>query len=112
MLLGQNVNAYGLDFDNQEYDFAYLLEQVALTGIPRIRFTSPHPADFKENVFKVMAKYKNIMPALHLPMQSGSTNVLNKMNRRYSREEYINLVKMLRSYVSDVRLTTDIIVDS
>ncbi len=109
-LLGQNVNAYGLDFDNQEYDFAYLLEQVALTGIPRIRFTSPHPADFKENVFKVMAKYKNIMPALHLPMQSGSTNVLNKMNRRYSREEYINLVKMLRSYVSDVRLTTDIIV--
>lgn len=109
-LLGQNVNAYGLDFANPENDFAYLLEQVAKTGIERIRFTSPHPADFKENVFKVMAKYKNIMPALHLPLQSGATRILNKMNRRYTREDYINLVNTLRSYISDVRLTTDIIV--
>lgn len=108
-LLGQNVNAFGLDFEDKTKDFAYLLEQIAKTGIARIRFTSPHPADFKEKVFKVMSEYKNIMPALHLPMQSGSSRVLKKMNRSYDRQRYLDLVKMLRSYIPDVRLTTDII---
>ncbi len=108
-LLGQNVNAYGLDFSSNNQDFAYLLEQVALTGIERIRFTSPHPADFKENVFAVMKKYKNIMPAIHLPVQSGSSKILKKMNRSYDRERYIDLVKMMREYIPNIRLTTDII---
>lgn len=108
-LLGQNVDAYGKDFGN-EYAFAGLLEKVAQTGIDRVRFTTPYPSDFKTAVFDVMAKYPNIMPSLHLPLQSGSNTVLRRMNRRYTREEYLSIVYELRKRLPDVFLTTDIIV--
>ena len=108
-LLGQNVDAYGKDFFDT-YAFAHLLEKVAQTGIERIRFTTPYPSDFNPVVFDVMAKYPNVMPALHLPVQSGSNNILKKMNRRYTREEYISLVNELRKRLPNVFLTTDIIV--
>lgn len=108
-LLGQNVDAYGKDFFDT-YAFANLLEKVAQTGIERIRFTTPYPSDFNTQVFDVMAKYKNVMPSLHLPVQSGSNNILKKMNRRYTREEYLDLVHELRTRLPNVFLTTDIIV--
>lgn len=108
-LLGQNVDAYGKDF-NDEYAFAKLLEKVAETGIDRVMFVTPYPSDFKFEVFDVMAKYKNIMPYLHLPVQSGSNDVLKRMNRRYTREEYLTIVKELRRRLPDVFLSTDIIV--
>lgn len=108
-LLGQNVNAYGKDFDDG-YDFASLLEDVAKTGIQRVRFVTPYPSDFKENVFSIMEKYDNIMPFLHLPVQSGSNRILKLMNRRYTREEYLDLVNKLRSHVPNIALSTDIIV--
>lgn len=108
-LLGQNVDAYGKDFGD-EYAFASLLEKVAQTGIDRVRFTTPYPSDFKTEVFDVMAKYPNIMPSLHLPVQSGSDRVLKRMNRRYTREQYLGIVHELRKRLPDVFLTTDIIV--
>ena len=108
-LLGQNVDAYGKDFQD-EYAFASLLEKVAQTGIERVRFVTPYPSDFKVEVFDVMAKYKNIMPFLHLPIQSGSNNVLKRMNRRYTREQYLDIVHELRKRLPDVFLSTDIIV--
>ena len=108
-LLGQNVDAYGKDKSN-DYAFAALLEEVAKTGIERIRFTTPYPSDFNNKVFDVMKKYKNIMPSLHLPIQSGSDSVLKRMNRRYTKEEYLDIVKQLRDRLPEVFLTTDIIV--
>lgn len=108
-LLGQNVDSYGKDFGDS-YAFATLLENVAKTGIERIRFTTPYPSDFNTKVFDVMAKYKNVMPALHLPIQSGSDRILKLMNRRYTREEYLNIVRELKKRLPDVYLTTDIIV--
>ena len=108
-LLGQNVNAYGKDFENP-VTFDVLLEEVAKTGIERIRFMTSHPFDFKERVFEIMARYENIMPALHLPLQSGSSEVLLRMNRKYDRSKYVDLVTKLRAKVPDVNLTTDIIV--
>lgn len=108
-LLGQNVDAYGKDFQD-DYAFATLLEEVAKTGIPRIRFVTPYPSDFNPVVFDVMAKYKNIMPYMHLPVQSGSNSVLKRMNRRYTREQYLDIVHELRRRLPDVFLSTDIIV--
>lgn len=108
-LLGQNVDAYGKDFGD-DYAFASLLEKVALTGIDRVRFVTPYPSDFRVEVFDVMAKYKNIMPFLHLPIQSGSNAVLKRMNRRYTREQYLEIVHELRERLPDVFLSTDIIV--
>lgn len=108
-LLGQNVDSYGKDFGDS-YAFADLLEAVAKTGIDRIRFTTPYPSDFNDKVFDVMAKYPNVMPNLHLPVQSGSDRVLKRMNRRYTRKEYLDIVHSLRSRLPDVYLTTDIIV--
>lgn len=108
-LLGQNVDAYGKDFGD-EYAFAGLLEKVAQTGIERVRFVTPYPSDFKTEVFDVMAKYDNIMPYLHLPVQSGSDAILKKMNRRYTREQYLSIVHELRRRLPDVFLSTDIIV--
>ena len=108
-LLGQNVDAYGKDFGD-DYAFASLLEKVAQTGIERVRFVTPYPSDFKVQVFDVMAKYPNIMPYLHLPIQSGSNSVLKRMNRRYTREQYLEIVHELRKRLPDVFLSTDIIV--
>jgi len=109
-LLGQNVNAYGFDVKDENVTFAKLLEKVAQTNIPRLRFTTSHPAYFKEDVFKVMASYDNIMPSLHLPLQAGADSILKKMNRHYNKKQYLDLVDLLRKYIPDVYLTTDIIV--
>lgn len=108
-LLGQNVDSYGKDF-HKPHAFAELLEAVAQTGIDRIRFTTPYPSDFNTLVFDVMARHDNIMPSLHLPMQSGSDRILRRMNRRYTRKEYLDIVALLRERIPDVYLTTDIIV--
>lgn len=108
-LLGQNVNAYGKDL-NEGYDFADLLEEVAKTNIPRLRFTTSHPWDFSSKMIDVIAKYPNIMKFIHLPVQSGSNEILRKMGRRYSREQYLNLVKEMRNKIPNLSLSTDIIV--
>ena len=109
-LLGQNVNAYGKDFTSFNYSFANLLEDLAKTGIQRIRYTTSHPRDLDLDTIKVMGKYKNIMPHLHLPVQSGSNDILKKMNRKYTKEEYLEKCAYLREYVPGISLTTDIIV--
>lgn len=108
-LLGQNVNAYGKDLE-ENYNFATLLEEVAKTGIPRIRFVTSHPWDFTDEMIDIIAKYENIMPYIHLPLQSGSTRILKLMGRRYTKEEYLTLYKKIKERVKDVSITTDIIV--
>lgn len=109
-LLGQNVNAYGKDFTDMNYTFSNLLEDLSKTNIKRIRFTTSHPRDLDDETIKVMGKYENIMPHLHLPVQSGSNKVLKKMNRKYTKEEYLEKVEKLRKYVPGISITTDIIV--
>ena len=108
-LLGQNVNAYGKDLDEGK-DFADLLEAVAKIGIPRLRFTTSHPWDFSSKMIEIIAKYDNIMKFIHLPVQSGNDEILRKMGRRYSREQYLNLVKEMREKIPGLSLSTDIIV--
>ncbi len=108
-LLGQNVDSYGKDLKNG-VDFAEILEKVAQLNIPRLRFLTSYPSDFKDNVIDVMSKYKNIMKYLHLPLQSGSNSVLQRMGRRYTKEEYLALVKRIRKKIPDIYLSTDIIV--
>lgn len=107
--LGQNVNAYGKDLD-EGYDFADVLEEAAKMGIPRIRFTTSHPWDFSSKMIDVIAKYDNIMKFIHLPVQSGNDEVLRKMGRRYTREDYLSLVKEMREKIPGLSLSTDIIV--
>lgn len=106
-LLGQNVNAYGKDIDET---FSNLLECVAKTGIERIRFVTSHPWNFTDEMIDVIAKYDNIMPYIHLPIQSGSNDILKRMNRRYTKEEYITLFNKIKNKVANATITTDIIV--
>jgi tRNA-2-methylthio-N6-dimethylallyladenosine synthase len=107
-LLGQNVNSYGRDVGSS---FAELLRAVdAVDGIERIRFTSPHPKDFRRDVIAAMAECRAVCEHAHLPLQSGSTRVLKAMRRTYSRERYLRLVAELRAGIPDLALTTDIIV--
>lgn len=108
-LLGQNVNAYGKDL-NLGYNFATLLEEVAKIGIPRVRFVTSHPWNFTDEMIDIIAKYDNIMPYIHLPLQSGSDDILRKMNRRYNKEEYKNLFTKIKEKIPNVSITTDIIV--
>ena len=108
-LLGQNVNAYGKDLD-MEYDFATLLGKVSQTGIPRVRFMTSHPWDFTDKMIEVIGKCDNIMPYVHLPIQSGSDRILKLMGRKYTVSEYLELVKKIREKVKNVSITTDIIV--
>ena len=108
-LLGQNVNAYGKDLDIN-YTMANLLEDVAKTGINRIRFVTSHPWDFNDDMIDIISKYDNIMPYIHLPIQSGSSKILKLMGRRYTKEEYLNLFKKLKEKIPNVSITTDIIV--
>ena len=108
-LLGQNVNAYGKDLDEGK-DFADLLEAVAKLGIPRLRFTTSHPWDFSSKMIDIIAKYPNIMKFIHLPVQSGNDEILRRMGRRYTREQYLNLVKEMREKIPGLSLSTDIIV--
>jgi tRNA-2-methylthio-N6-dimethylallyladenosine synthase len=107
-LLGQNVNSYGRDIGS---DFAELLRACdAVEGIERIRFTSPHPKDFRAPVIAAMAECESVCEHAHLPLQSGSTRVLKAMRRTYSRERYLRLVDELRAAIPDLALTTDLIV--
>ena len=108
-LLGQNVNSYGKDLNN-DTSFATLLEAVAKTGIDRIRFTTSHPWDFNADMIDIIAKYDNIMPSIHLPVQSGNDEVLKLMGRRYSKESYLKLFDMIKEKIPDCTITTDIIV--
>ena len=108
-LLGQNVNAYGKDLD-QPIDFATLLEEVAKLGIDRIRFMTSHPWDFSDEMIEVIAKYDNIMPFIHLPLQSGDSDILKLMGRRYTAQEYKELFDKIVSKVKNVAISTDIIV--
>lgn len=108
-LLGQNVNSYGKDFHDGT-SFATILEDVAKLGIPRLRFMTSHPWDFSDEMLEVIAKYDNIMPCIHLPVQSGSSTMLRRMGRRYTREQYLDLVKRIRGKIPGCALTTDIIV--
>lgn len=108
-LLGQNVSSYGMDLEDN-MSFAELLEAVSLTGIERVRYVTSHPHDFTDDVFDVMARHENIMPYLHLPVQSGSDHVLRLMNRSYDMAKYMHLVDVVKEKVPDISLTSDIIV--
>lgn len=110
MLLGQNVNSYGKDLD-EDMDFSDLLTKICETdGIERIRFMTSHPKDFNEKLIDTIASQKKICNQLHLPVQAGSDSVLAKMNRKYTSAEYIEKVCALRKKIPDITLTTDIIV--
>ena len=108
-LLGQNVNAYGKDLD-KNYFLGDLLKDVAETKIPRVRFLTSHPWDFTDEMIDIIAKYDNIMPYINLPLQSGSSSILKKMGRRYTKEEYLTLYKKIREKLPYSSITTDIIV--
>ncbi len=108
-LLGQNVNSYGRDLYGKP-QFAKLLEEVSKTGIKRLRFATSHPKDLNDEVIQAFANLDNVMPALHLPVQSGSNRILKAMNRRYTREHYLEIVRKLREACPEIALSTDIIV--
>ncbi len=108
-LLGQNVNAYGKD-RSDGYLMANLLEDVAKIGIERIRFMTSHPWDFDDEMIDVIKKYDNIMPSVHLPVQSGNSDILKIMGRSYTREQYLELFHKLRAAKPTMSITTDIIV--
>ncbi len=107
-LLGQNVNAYGKDIN--DLSFAELLLKVSDTGIDRVRFVTSHPWDFSDDMINAIASRDNIMPYIHLPLQSGSSRILKLMGRRYTKEEYITLFKKIKDTIKNVAVTTDIIV--
>jgi tRNA-2-methylthio-N6-dimethylallyladenosine synthase len=111
-LLGQNVNSYGRDLPReQRTTFAGLLGQIdAVEGVDRIRYTSPHPKDMREDVIRAHAELPALCEHIHLPLQSGSSRVLKRMRRTYTRERYLDRVAMIREHVPDCALTTDIIV--
>ena len=108
-LLGQNVNAYGKDLYD-DYTLGNLLEDIAKKDIPRVRFMTSHPWDFTDSMVEVIGKYKNIMPSVHLPVQSGSSRILKLMGRRYTRESYLELFNKIKNTVPGVAISTDIIV--
>ena len=110
MLLGQNVNSYGKNLESP-ITFAELLRRVErIEGLKRIRFMTSHPKDLSDELIEVMASSKKICRHLHLPLQSGSSEILKKMNRHYTKEQYLELVDKIRAAVPDISLTTDIIV--
>ena len=110
MLLGQNVNSYGKTLD-EPMTFAQLLQEIEkIEGLERIRFMTSHPKDLSDELIEVMAASKKICKHLHLPVQSGSTEILKQMNRRYTKEQYLELVRKIKTAIPDISLTTDIIV--
>lgn len=110
MLLGQNVNSYGVGLE-ENVTFADLLRMVNdIEGLKRIRFMTPHPKDLSDDLIEAMATLPKVCHHMHLPLQSGSTEILKKMNRRYTKEHYLGLVEKLRARIPDVAITTDIIV--
>ncbi|GAA3757570.1 tRNA (N6-isopentenyl adenosine(37)-C2)-methylthiotransferase MiaB [Salinactinospora qingdaonensis] len=109
-LLGQNVNAYGSEFGDREA-FSKLLRACGeIEGLERVRFTSPHPRDFTDDVIAAMAETPNVMPQLHMPLQSGSSRVLKAMRRSYRQERFLGIVDKVRSAMPEAAITTDIIV--
>ncbi|MGE7917936.1 tRNA (N6-isopentenyl adenosine(37)-C2)-methylthiotransferase MiaB [Viridibacillus sp. NPDC093762] len=109
-LLGQNVNAYGKDFEDLKYGLGDLMNELRTIDIPRIRFTTSHPRDFDDYLIEVLAKKGNLVEHIHLPVQSGSSDMLKIMARKYTRDSYLELVRKIRKAIPDVALTTDIIV--
>jgi tRNA-2-methylthio-N6-dimethylallyladenosine synthase len=109
-LLGQNVNAYGVEFGEPQA-FADLLRACGqVDGLERVRFTSPHPRDFTDEVIAAMAETPNVMPQLHMPLQSGSDSVLQRMRRSYRKDRYLGIIERVREAMPDASITTDIIV--
>jgi tRNA-2-methylthio-N6-dimethylallyladenosine synthase len=109
-LLGQNVNAYGVDFGDRQA-FAKLLRKCGeIEGLERVRFMSPHPRDFTDDVIDAMAETHNVMPHLHMPLQSGSNQILQSMRRSYRTDRYLNILSNVRSAMPHASITTDIIV--
>ncbi len=109
-LLGQNVNSYGVEFGDR-YAFSKLLRACGgIDGLERVRFTSPHPRDFTADVIEAMAETPNVMPSLHMPLQSGSDRVLKAMRRSYRRDRYLRIIEDVRAAMPEAAITTDIIV--
>ena len=108
-LLGQNVNSYGRSFGDRDA-FGKLLRAVGATGLERVRFTSPHPRDFTDDVISAMAETPAVCPSLHMPLQSGSDDVLKRMRRSYRSERYLGILDRVRAQIPDAAITTDIIV--
>jgi tRNA-2-methylthio-N6-dimethylallyladenosine synthase len=109
-LLGQNVNAYGVEFGDRQA-FSKLLRACGeVEGLERVRFTSPHPAEFTDDVIEAMAETPNVMPSLHMPLQSGSDKVLRDMRRSYRQSKYLGIIDRVRAAIPDAAITTDIIV--
>ncbi|MHB1347097.1 MAG: tRNA (N6-isopentenyl adenosine(37)-C2)-methylthiotransferase MiaB [Candidatus Humimicrobiaceae bacterium] len=109
-LLGQNVNSYGKDFENN-YEFPDLLEKIAgIEGLKRIRFMTSHPKDLSNDLIDVIARHSNIANHIHLPLQSGSDKILGAMNRKYSKDDYLEIIKNIRRQIPECSITTDIIV--
>ena len=109
-LLGQNVNSYGCDFKKQDYKFWDLLEDIAKTGVQRLRFTTSNPFDWDNKIIDVMARNKNIMPFIHLPIQSGDETILLRMNRKMKVQTYLDYIKYIRDNIPQVAISTDLIV--
>ena len=110
MLLGQNVNSYGKNLEQPMTFAALVREAEKVEGLKRIRFMTSHPKDLSDELIEVMKESKKICPHFHLPLQSGSSAILKKMNRHYTKERYLELVRKLRAALPDISLTTDIIV--
>jgi tRNA-2-methylthio-N6-dimethylallyladenosine synthase len=109
-LLGQNVNAYGVEFGDRQA-FSKLLRACGeIEGLERVRFTSPHPAEFTDDVIEAMAETPNVMPSLHMPLQSGSSRLLKEMRRSYRQSKFLGIIEKVRAAIPDAAITTDIIV--
>src|SRR4051794_14077647 len=110
-LLGQNVNSYGVEFGDKQSAFGKLLRACGdVDGLERVRFTSPHPRDFTDDVIEAMAETPNVMPSLHMPLQSGSDRVLKAMRRSYRASSYLGILDRVRATIPDAAITTDVIV--
>src|SRR4029079_11242333 len=109
-LLGQNVNAYGVEFGDRQAFSKLLRACGGIDGLERVRFTSPHPAEFTDDVIEAMAETHNVMPSLHMPLQSGSDRVLKAMRRSYRSERYLGIIDRVRTAKPEAAITTDIIV--
>jgi tRNA-2-methylthio-N6-dimethylallyladenosine synthase len=109
-LLGQNVNAYGVEFGDRQAFSKLLRSCGSIEGLDRVRFTSPHPAEFTDDVIEAMAETPNVMPSLHMPLQSGSDRVLKAMRRSYRSSKYLGIIDRVRAAMPDAAITTDIIV--
>ncbi len=109
-LLGQNVNAYGVEFGDRQAFSKLLRACGSVPGLERVRFTSPHPAEFTDDVIEAMAETANVMPSLHMPLQSGSDKVLRDMRRSYRQSRYLGIIERVRAAIPDAAITTDIIV--